>query len=280
MSDAVAPLLQVTGLSHTFHLRAHVARKLGTSVVQAVRNVSLEVQSGQTLAIVGESGSGKSTLARCVTGVYEASEGLMRLNGKEYTQSTLRGRSHLRRQIQMVFQDPSSSLNPRHRIGRILSEPLRAHGAKNKKELAARVRSLLEDVGLPPEAASRYPHEFSGGQRQRIAIARALSLQPQLMICDEAVSALDVSVQGQVLNLLRRLQREHGLAYLFISHDMAVVRHIADRVAVMFQGEIVEQGAVDDVFHNPQDPYTKRLLDAVPRGLRAEGSPGPVMMGA
>jgi peptide/nickel transport system ATP-binding protein len=270
LSTSTTPLLEVANLSHTFHLRARVARQTGSAVVHAVRDVSFEVQPGQTLAIVGESGSGKSTVANCVAGVHRASVGTLRLSGAEYTQSTLQSQGELRRQIQMVFQDPFSSLNPRHRVGRILAEPLRAQGvARGKGDRAVRVRSLLDDVGLPADAASRYAHEFSGGQRQRIAIARALSLQPRLMICDEAVSALDVSVQGQVLNLLRRLQRRHGLAYLFISHDMAVVRHIADRVVVMYRGEIVEQGGVEAIFADPQDPYTQRLLDAVPRGLGA-----------
>lgn len=268
-TNIAPPVLEVRGLSHTFILGPKMAWRSRKQQLQAVKNVSLTLQRGETLAIVGESGSGKSTLARCLVGIYQPTEGELYLAGERYDQSALRRRPELRRRIQMVFQDPSSSLNPRHRVGRILAEPLRALGGiRSRTELAARCAELLTSVGISPESAERYPHEFSGGQRQRIAIARALSLNPDVVICDEAVSALDVSVQGQVLNLLRRLQRDYDVSYIFITHDMAIVRHIADWVAVMYRGKIVEMGDVEQVFSDPQEEYTRKLLSAVPRGLR------------
>ncbi|SFU21172.1 ABC transporter ATP-binding protein [Mesorhizobium sp. YR577] len=232
--------------------------------VHAVENVSFEIKPGETLSLVGESGCGKSTTGRTIMGLTEAESGSIRLNGQEIL--GLRGAdlNAMRRNVQMIFQDPFASLDPRMRVGAAIAEPILVHGIANREEARGKVATLLPQVGLEPEMATRFPHEFSGGQRQRICIARALAVAPKLLIADEAVSALDVSIKAQVINLMLDLQQSLGLAYLFISHDMAVVERISHRVAVMYLGEIVEIGPREAVFGNPQHPYTKRLLSAVP----------------
>jgi len=246
-------------------LRVQFRTKLGSRrTVQAVAGVSFDIRRGEVFALVGESGSGKSTTARAVLRLVEAQSGSVRFDGTEVTTLGRKNLRHFRRRIQMVFQDPYSSLDPSALIGDSIAEPLEVHENMNRAEREARVAELLRLVGLPEETMFRYPHEFSGGQRQRIAIARALALRPDLIICDEAVSALDVSTQNQILELLARLARELGVSYLFISHDLAVVRHLADRVGVMYLGGIVEQGPVESLFRNPGHPYTKALLSAVP----------------
>jgi len=255
-----APLLQAAGLSKTF------GGGFGGTAVRAVEDESLSLHRGETLALVGESGSGKSTLGRLLNGLIEADSGEILLDGRDI--GALRGaeRRALHQRVQMVFQDPMASLNPRHRILTILARPLVLHGlvsgAGQARDKAAR---LLQEVGIGPEALDRFPHEFSGGQRQRIGIARALSVQPDLLICDEPVSALDVSVQAQIVNLLQDLKARRNLAQLFIAHDLALVRRIADRVAVMYRGRIAEVGETRALFDNPAHPYTRALLAAVPR---------------
>lgn len=259
------PLLTVNHLSKTFQRRGQN--------VQAVDDVSLTIQPGETWALVGESGSGKSTTGRLILGLTSASGGEVLFEGRSLLkQSAAEWRSR-RKNMQMIFQDPLSSLDPKRSIGYSLEEPLIIHGMGNRRQAVA---EMLSHVGLRAEDAGRYPHEFSGGQRQRIGIARALILKPRLIICDEPVSALDVSIQSQILNLLMLLQREYGLAYLFISHDLNVVRHIADRVGVMSRGRIVEQGCTETIFTRPQHDYTRYLLNAIlpahpamPDGLRA-----------
>ncbi|NDV21732.1 ABC transporter ATP-binding protein [Desulfovibrio sp. JC022] len=234
---------------------------LSKATVKAVNGVTLEVKKGETLGLVGESGCGKSTLARLLTGLEKPDQGSINFNGRKLDEWTATERSTM---LQMVFQDPYSSLNPRQRIGRIISESMRIHKSGSKDEIQQRVERLLVQVGLRPEHHKRYPHEFSGGQRQRVAIARAIAMNPDLIICDEPVSALDVSVQAQVLNLLKSIQQEFGLSYVFISHDLSVVSHISDRVAVMYLGQIMEITTAEELYHNPQHPYTQILLDAVP----------------
>jgi len=235
-----------------------------TDLVQAVDGVSFTLASGKTLGIVGESGCGKSTLARLVTRLIDPSSGSVILDGVDIT--TLSGKSlrEMRRKLQMIFQDPYSSLNPRHSIGQIIGDPMRIQGIVTKGNEKAEVQYLMQRVGLNPEHYNRYPHEFSGGQRQRIGIARALSLRPSVIVADEPVSALDVSIQAQILNLLENLQKDLGLSFVFIAHDLSVVRHIADQVAVMYLGKIVEIGDSATVYSNPSHPYTKALLSAVP----------------
>jgi len=231
----------------------------------AVDRVSLTLRDGDTLGLVGESGSGKSTLGHAVLGLVRPSSGAIRFRGEDITQRTERRRRALSRQLQIVFQDPYSSLNPSRTIGSTLAEPLRVHArSASRADSVARVAAALEDVGLPRSAANRYPAQFSGGQRQRIAIARALIVEPRLVICDEPTSALDLSVQAQILNLLLALQERHDLSYLFISHDIDVVRHMAHRIAVLRQGQIVEEGPAADVADRPEHPYTRSLLAAVP----------------
>jgi peptide/nickel transport system ATP-binding protein len=256
-SDAPVTL-RVEALHKEF--RVGRARGFGTDRLAAVAGISFELRQGETLGLVGESGCGKSTLGRVILGLHEATRGAVVLKGR--TVSGLRPRllRPLRRQMQVVVQDPYASLDPRMTVHDIVAEPLRINGRYRPE----RVVELLQHVGLPPDAALRRPAEFSGGQRQRIAIARALALGPDLVVLDEAVSALDVSIQAQVVNLLKRLQRELGLAYLFISHDLSVVRHISDRVAVMYMGKIVEIGAREQVFGAPAHPYTQALLSAIP----------------
>ena len=236
-----------------------------TVQVDAVRGIDLEINAGETLALVGESGSGKSTTGRLLLGLEPPSAGRVLYRGRDLAEFDRAAWSTFRRRTQIVFQDPYGSLNPRLTVGGMLREALTFHGLAGDRGTSERVTELLTLVGLDPSAADRYPHEFSGGQRQRIGIARALSVEPELIVADEPVSALDVSVQAQVLNLLVDLQVELGLTYLFIAHDLAVVRHVADRTAVMFEGAIVEDGPTERVFADPQHPYTRELLSSIPR---------------
>jgi oligopeptide transport system ATP-binding protein len=263
-SPAAAPvrghLLEVQNLVKHYPITSGILFQRMVGAVQAVDGVSFTVDPGETLALVGESGCGKTTTARAVLRLVEPSAGSVRFAGAEITTAGQPQMQRLRRRMQMVFQDPYASLNPRMTVRNILTEPYTVHGI----DPAGRVERLLERVGLAPEHANRYPHEFSGGQRQRVGIARAIALDPDLVVCDEPVSALDVSIQAQVLNLLEDLQDELGLAYLFIAHDLSVVRHIADRVAVMYLGRIVELADRDTLFEQPAHPYTQALIAAVP----------------
>jgi len=260
------PLLQVNDLKKHFLLRDLAAFMRGyRRYVYAVDGVSFHINKAETLALVGESGCGKSTVGRAVLRLFDITAGQVVLDGKRIDDMTADRLRPLRRRMQVVFQDPFASLNPRMRVRDLLAEPIRNFGlAKSSTELDARVASLLDKVKLPRDAGKRWPHEFSGGQRQRIAIARALAADPDLVICDEAVSALDVSVKAQIVNLLRELQRELGLALLFISHDLAIVEHISHRVAIMYLGKIMELGRKQQVFARPKHPYTEALLSAVP----------------
>ncbi len=258
------PLLEVTDLVKHFPVRRGVLIERVVDQVRAVDGISFAVAVGETLGLVGESGSGKSTLVRCISRLVEPTSGSVRFEGQEMPALSRRRMRPLRRQMQMVFQDPYASLNPRKRVGQIVGDPLRRQGVSSGGELKRRVRALLDRVGLAAEHYDRFPHEFSGGQRQRIGIARALALSPKLIVADEPVSALDVSIQAQIVNLLDDLQDELGLAYVFVAHDIGVVRHIADRIAVMHDGKIVEQGAADQVCERPTDPYTRELLASVP----------------
>ena len=257
------PLLDVRGLSMYFPIYKGLMRRQ-VGVIKAVDEVSLSAVDGETLGLVGESGCGKSTTGRAVLRLYDATAGTIRLEGKDITQ--LRGEElrSIRPRMQMIFQDPQASLNPRMTVGSIIAEPLDEHRKLSRQERREKVESLLDDVGLDPSFANRYPHEFSGGQRQRIGIARALALEPKFIVCDEPIAALDVSIQAQVVNLLETLQERMGLTYLFISHDLSMVRHIADRVAVMYLGKIVETAARSDLYKEPLHPYTQALLSAVP----------------
>jgi oligopeptide/dipeptide ABC transporter ATP-binding protein len=256
-------LVEVEGLVKHFVARRSVfGRPLTT--VKAVDGVSFTVEAGKTLALVGESGSGKSTVGRLVLRLIDPTAGRVRFEGRDITGFDEARTRAFRRQAQLVFQDPYASLNPRMTVAEMLAEPLALHAIVPAARRRARVAELLEMVGLEPRFAPRYPHEFSGGQRQRIVIARALAVEPKLIVCDEPVSALDVSIRSQVLNLLRDLQRRLGLAYIFISHDLAVVKHIADRVAVMYLGRIVESAPTDELFASPRHPYTQALLSAIP----------------
>ncbi len=259
-----APLLEVTDLVKHFPVKRGALIGREVDRVRAVDGISFAVEPGQTLGIVGESGSGKSTACRAILQLTRPSSGSVRFEGEEIAGRSARRMRPLRRQMQMVFQDPQASLNPRKRIGQIVGEPLRLQGVASGAELRRQVGELLERVGLAPEHRNRYPHEFSGGQRQRVGIARALALRPKLVIADEPVSALDVSVRAQIVNLLDELQDELGLTYVFVAHDIGVVRHVSDRIAVMRAGKIVEQGPVDEICERPREEYTKRLLAAVP----------------
>jgi len=232
--------------------------------IRALDGVSFTLARGEVLGIVGESGCGKSTLGRTVLRLVEPTAGTIAFDGEDITRLDRRAMVRRRRDMQVVFQDPFGSLNPRHRVGEIIGEPLEVHGVGDRASRAARVAALLSIVGLPSDADRRYPHEFSGGQRQRIAIARALALEPKLLVADEPVSALDVSIQSQIINLLAELRQRLGLAMLFISHDLSVIRHVSDRIAVMYLGRIVEIGPANDVFDRPAHPYTQALLSAIP----------------
>ncbi|MGH9019928.1 MAG: ABC transporter ATP-binding protein [Acidimicrobiales bacterium] len=255
-------LLRATDVVKNFHLRS---KRAGAKVVvQAVAGVSLEVRRGETLGIVGESGCGKSTLARCLVQLMPVTSGRVEFNGVEITGLSRRRLRPHRREMQLVFQDPYASLNPRRRAGDIVAEPLKISRFGDGEATRSRVDELFRIVGLDPASVNRYPHEFSGGQRQRIGIARALALSPSLVVADEPVSALDVSVQAQVLNLMADLQRELGLTYVFIAHDLGVVRHVSDRVGVMYLGELVELGDVETLYERPLHPYTEALLSVVP----------------
>ncbi len=261
--DDEVPLLQVKDLTTRFDIRKGVFGR-ATGRIHAVESVDFTLQQGETLALVGESGCGKSTTGRSIIRLTQPTRGSVVFEGTELTTLNNKEMRPYRREMQMIFQDPFASLNPRMSVGEAIAEPIRVHGIGNRAEAKDRVNDLLKRVGLEPELGSRYPHEFSGGQRQRLCIARALGLEPKLIIADEAVSALDVSIQAQVINLMMELQEEFGLSYLFISHDMAVVERVSHRVAVMYLGEIVELGVRGQVFENPQHPYTKKLLSAVP----------------
>ncbi|MGL9618791.1 dipeptide ABC transporter ATP-binding protein [Bradyrhizobium sp. U531] len=256
-------LLEVTDLKKHYPVRAGVLRRQ-VGIVHSVDGVSFSLQAGETLGLVGESGCGKSTVARSVLRLVEPTSGQIRLDGKDITHLSKTALRPHRRSMQIVFQDPFASLNPRMTAGDIVGEPLAVHGLASGRELEARVAKLFEQVGLRPDQMRNFPHQFSGGQRQRICIARALALEPRLIVCDEPVSALDVSIQAQVINLLIDLQRQHGFSYLFIAHDLAVVAHISHRVAVMYLGRIVEMADKDELFRNPRHPYTQALLASVP----------------
>ncbi|RJO73745.1 dipeptide ABC transporter ATP-binding protein [Nocardia panacis] len=261
---AQTPLLTATGLQMHFPIRTGFVFKRHTAAVRAVDGIDLSIGAGQAFGLVGESGCGKSTTGRMLARLLEPTAGSIVYDGRDITHRTRRELTPIRSQIQMIFQDPYSSLNPRQTVGAIISAPMEINGIKPPGGRHNRVRELLETVGLNPEHFNRFPHEFSGGQRQRIGVARALALQPRLIIADEPVSALDVSIQAQVVNLLQRLQRELGIAFVFIAHDLAVVRHFSERVAVMYLGKIVEVADRADLYGRPHHPYTQALLSSVP----------------
>jgi oligopeptide transport system ATP-binding protein len=259
------PLLEVRGLAMHFPISEGmvVSRKIGE--VKAVDGVDFTIARGETLGLVGESGCGKTTTGRCILRLERPTEGQILFDGHDISGMDRRGLTALRRRMQVIFQDPYSSLNPRMKVGDIIAEPIKVHGVEpDAKRREARVRELLSVCGLDPKFTDRYPHEMSGGQRQRVGIARALALKPEFIVCDEAVSALDVSIQAQVVNLLEDLRERFGLTYLFIAHDLSVVRHLCQRVAVMYLGRIVEMAQSDELFDNPLHPYTQALLSAVP----------------
>jgi oligopeptide transport system ATP-binding protein len=258
------PLLEVTDLVKHFPVKRGLLFDREVDQVRAVDGVSFSVAKGETLGLVGESGSGKSTLCRAVLQLVKPRSGSVRFEGHEVAGLSRRAMRPLRREMQMVFQDPYASLNPRKRVGQIVGDPLKLQGVAKGAALRREVQELLERVGLSPEHYDRFPHEFSGGQRQRIGIARAVALRPKLIVADEPVSALDVSIRAQIVNLLADLQEELGLTYVFVAHDIGIVRHVSDRIAVMHEGKIVEQGPANQVCERPQDAYTKTLLAAVP----------------
>jgi oligopeptide/dipeptide ABC transporter ATP-binding protein len=266
--NSTEPLLRVEGLCKHFPIRSKGLRKKQVGVVKACDDVSFQLMEGETLGIVGESGCGKTTTGRTILRALAPTAGHVYFRGEkgevDLATLSLSDLKPLRTEMQMIFQDPFSSLNPRMTVGDIVGEPLLIHNIGTKEERTAKVMEMLEKVGMKPEHRTRYPHAFSGGQRQRIGIARALIMNPKLVVCDEAVSALDVSVQAQVINLLQDLQKELGLTYIFIAHDLSVVKHICDRIAVMYAGRVVELAKTDDLFENPQHPYTRALLSAVP----------------
>ncbi len=264
MSAGGEPLLEVADLVKHFPLKHGILFQREVDQVRAVDGISFDIPGGQTLGLVGESGSGKSTACRAILQLLEPTSGSVRFEGQEIVGLSRRQIQPLRRQMQMIFQDPYASLNPRRRVGQIVGGPIKLNGLASGAELRRQVEELLDRVGLSPEHYDRFPHEFSGGQRQRIGIARAIALKPKLIVADEPVSALDVSIQAQIVNLLDDLQDELGLTYVFVAHDIGVVRHISDRIAVMHDGKIVEQGDADEVCERPRDEYTKKLLAAVP----------------
>ena len=242
-------------------------------VVHAVSDVNLEIYEGETLALVGESGCGKSTLGRVLIRLLDATSGKVEFEGQDITAMKEAEFAKIRRQLQIIFQDPYASLNPRMSVAKIIAEPLTTYGLKDKKELEARVKELMKEVGIPEEFYNRYPHQFSGGQRQRIGIARAIALNPKLIVCDEPVSALDVSIQAQILNLLKKLQADLGLTYIFITHDLSVVKYFSDDIAVMYLGQMVEKAPSDVLFQNPVHPYTRALLSAIPLPIVGKEKP-------
>jgi oligopeptide/dipeptide ABC transporter ATP-binding protein len=256
------PLLRVKNLKKYFPIRGGLLSR-EVARVHAVDDVTFELREGETLGLVGESGCGKTTLSRALMRLIDSTEGAIRFRGDDITHASRKALQPLRREMQMVFQDPFASLNPRKRISQIIGMPLRLHGVE-RDQVDDRVRELLDRVGLHPEHLNRYPHEFSGGQRQRIGVARALSLEPKLMVLDEPVSALDVSVQAQIINLLDDLQDDFGLTYLFVAHDLSVVRHVSDRIAVMYLGKLMEVSPAEELQNKPIHPYTNALLAAVP----------------
>ena len=258
-------IVSVRNLKKYFPIKSGILMQREVGAIRAVDDVSFEIYRGETLGLIGESGSGKSTTGRTILQLYRPTEGNVYFEGEDLTKMTSQQIRLVRRQMQIIFQDPYASLNPRMTIGSIVSEPLFIHNIySNKKERQEWVENLLERVGLNPYFINRYPHEFSGGQRQRVGIARAMALNPSFIIADEPISALDVSIQAQVVNLMQDLQEELNLTYLFIAHDLSMVRHICQRVAVMYRGRIVELGKTDDIYDNPLHPYTKVLLSAVP----------------
>ena len=264
MEDGRETLAEVRGLVKHFPITRGTIRRRVVGQIRAVDGVSFDLYRGETLGLVGETGSGKTTVGRTMLRLYEPTEGEVIFDGVDLMSMKGKDLDQMRRRISMIFQDPFASLNPRMTIGSIVGEPLVVHEAGNKKEREARVQQLLELVGLNPNFVNRYPHEFSGGQQQRIGIARALALDPELIICDEPISSLDVSIQAQIVNLLEQLQDELGLTYLFIAHDLSMVRHISDRIAVMYLGKIVERADRDSIYLNPLHPYTQALMSAVP----------------
>jgi peptide/nickel transport system ATP-binding protein len=257
-------LVELEELKIYFPIKSGLVLDRHVGDIKAVDGVSLSIDRGETVGLVGESGCGKSTVGRAILRLYEPTDGRIVFDGQDITNLGESDLRPLRRRMQMVFQDPYSSLNPRHSVGRMVSEPMRVHGLGGRRSTNARVRELLQTVGLPADAASRYPHEFSGGQRQRIGLARSLAMNPDFIVADEPVSALDVSIQAQIMNLLENLQKEFELTYLFIAHDLAIVRHISDRIAVMYLGKIVEISPAGELYDNPLHPYTISLLSAVP----------------
>jgi peptide/nickel transport system ATP-binding protein len=258
-----ASLLETISVSKDFTVGTRFSAR-GKQIVHAVDGVSLAIMPGETLGLVGESGCGKSTLGRCMVRLYNISSGTLKFKNQDITKFSMREMRPLRKELQVVFQDPYASLNPRRRVRDLIAEPLRVHTKLNEKQIGEHVAELLNLVGLQPDHALRFPHEFSGGQRQRIGIARAIALEPKLIVLDEPVSALDVSVQAQIVNLLADLQERLNLTYVFIAHDLSVVRQVSTRIAVMYLGSIVELGNADDIFTNPAHPYTQALISAVP----------------
>jgi peptide/nickel transport system ATP-binding protein len=262
--NGTGPLVELDRLKLYFPIKSGVVLDRHVGDVRAVDDVTLTIRRGETLGLVGESGCGKSTVGRTILRLYKPTAGRVIFDGQDITSLSDGELRPLRRRMQMVFQDPFASLNPRHSVGRIVGEPIRTHGLAGRREAAGRVRELLVTVGLPADAANRYPHEFSGGQRQRIGLARAIAVNPDFVVADEPVSALDVSIQAQIINLLERLQNEFELTYLFIAHDLAVVRHISDRIAVMYLGMVMEVSPAEALYAEPLHPYTISLLSAVP----------------